>query len=146
MNIRYEDHFSWYEKRWFKPSKSWFFIFRFYCGPARFSYSFSPPQGEVRLPLQGTAVVGVAWLVGVLSCKSKGHGFDSLSVHKPAMQVRSPVGACAGGSRSTFPSHISVSLPSLKSISMSIGEDKKCHRERKKQRTHKLKQINSCPA
>ena len=53
------------------------------------------------------------------SGKAKGHQFNSGSGHKHGLWARSPVGECGKGNRS-----MSVSL-SVKSISMSSGEDKK---------------------
>ena len=73
-------------------------------------------------------LAGVAQLVGASSCKPKGHGDNSQSGHIPGLQVRYPVGAFARGNLLMFLSHIDVSLPpfpSLKSISMSLGEDEK---------------------
>ena len=76
----------------------------------------------------------MAQLVGVLSHKLGGCGFDSRSGHIPRLQVWSPVKARIRGTYSMFLTHIDVSLSlflclslslplSLKSISMSLGED-----------------------
>ena len=65
---------------------------------------------------------GVTQLVGGSSCKLKGRGFDSKSGHVPRLWVLVPVVSL---------SHhvsflLSLSLPlSLKSVSVSLGEDKK---------------------
>ena len=80
------------------------------------------------------ALAGVAQLVGASSSKPKGLGFNSQSGHLPRLRVRSPVGAHMRGKRLMFPltplflcpPHPALSSPlSLKSISMSSGEDYK---------------------
>ena len=49
----------------------------------------------------------VGW---ALSCKAKGHQFDSWSGHMRGLAVRSPSVACMRGNRSMFISHIDVSM------------------------------------
>ena len=69
--------------------------------------SKSPPQ----------ALASVAQLVGASSREPKSHWFDSQSGHIPRLQVRSPVRARAGDSRSMFPSlSLSLSLPPFPSL------------------------------
>ena len=72
-------------------------------------------------------LASVTQLIGALSSKPKGCGFDSQSGHMPRLWVQSPVWACTRGTDQCFfltlmllsPS-LSPSLPiSLKSISMS---------------------------
>ena len=78
------------------------------------------------------ALASVAQLVGAMSCKLKSCRFNSRPVHMPGFQIWSEVRAHVRGSRSMFLSHMDISLSlspslpfSLKSISMSLGEDKK---------------------
>ena len=79
------------------------------------------------------------WLSWLVSCphKPKDHRFDSWSWHMSGLQVRYLVRACTLIHEATnrcfstalmFLSHFDVSLPlfpSLKSVSMSLGKDKK---------------------
>ena len=79
------------------------------------------------------ALTSMGQMVRVLSCKPKGHQFDSWSGHMPGLWVWSLVRAHARGNQSMFLSHTDVSLPLslsllsllLKSKTMSSGEDKK---------------------
>ena len=79
------------------------------------------------------ALATVPQLVGSLSCKLKGHGFNSQSGYMPGLPIRSPIGECieavnrCSSLASMFLSpSLSLSLPlPLKSISMSLSEDEK---------------------
>ena len=57
-----------------------------------------------------TDLASVAQLVGALSCKPKGRGFNSQPEHMPGLQVQFPVRPCARGNQSIL-SHIKVSIP-----------------------------------
>lgn len=69
-----------------------------------------------------TVLAGVAQLVGVLSCKPKGHGFDSQSGKMPREWV---IDGCFSLTLVFLSLSLFLSSPSLKSISMSSGEGKK---------------------
>ena len=76
-------------------------------------------------------LASMAQLVGALFHKPKSCRFNSQSGHMPGLQVRSLVWARMRGNRLVLLSHINVFLllslppfPSLKSLSMSSGEDK----------------------
>ena len=58
-----------------------------------------------------SVLASMAHLVGALSYKLKGCGFNSQSGHMPGLRARSLVGAHARGDRLMFLSHIDVSLP-----------------------------------
>ena len=95
------------------------------------------------------ALASVAQLVEASSHRPKGQEFNSQSGHVPGWWIQSQAGACTRGSRMVFLSHINVSLPlslshqcfspslspslplTLKSISMSSGEDLKNAYEQK---------------
>ena len=88
-----------------------------------------PSQGKF-LKIKRRALDGVAQVVGALSCKSKVSRFDSQSGHLPRLQVQSLTGCVQEATDWSFshrcPSFSRPSLPlSLKSVNMSLGEDKK---------------------
>ena len=88
-------------------------------------------NGSIKIRMSTLALASVALLVGGLSYRQKGCGFDSWSGHIPRSRVWSPVREWMRGDPSMFLSHVYVSFPfflllfSLKSMSMSSGEDKK---------------------
>ena len=77
-----------------------------------------------------SVLASMAHLVGALSYKLKGCGFNSQSGHMPRLWVQSLVGVLMGGNRPMFLSHIDISLPLspslslfLKSTSTSLSDD-----------------------
>ena len=78
------------------------------------------------------ALANVAQLVGASFCKLKGQGFDSRSGHALGLWVQFLVEVHERHNKSIFLSLSLPPFPSLKSISMSSGEDKR-EKEREKE-------------
>ena len=77
------------------------------------------------LLLNSQTLLNRCGLVGwVLSCKVKGHQFDSQSEHMLGLQVGSLVGVCMEGNQSMFLSHIIVSLSLFFPPSLSLKINK----------------------